>query len=151
MLKFRPNKILLVIRFNYRSKQQNSSIQGVPNEIRRAFMGLEKGSPNVPKNFHEFTKKKDPILSPLYFSLIKEPIIIDLPGGKSRSKRTATGAMILYKYMGLFQDIGTDVEALENYLNEKIFNKNKEKPYSYVPFCSGFNLIIGKDWDDIKD
>lgn len=156
MLEFRPNLILVIISFKYESdkkiKESGTQVsnKGVPNEIRRAFLGLARGSPNIPKKMQEMVGSKDQVIFPIHFSLIKKPIN---PG--TRFRNTGVGAMILYEYFGLFQDLDEFLKKFDNFLKNNVFSKEVDEKgkgkYSYSLSCSDHKIIIGKDWYDINE
>ncbi len=156
MLEFRPNLILVIIDFKYESNKKieesgtQVSNKGVPNEIRRAFLGEKRGSPNIPKKMQEMAGTTESIIFPIHFSLIKKPIKVG-----TRFRNTGVGAMILYEYFGLFQDLNDFLKDFDDFLKNKIFSKELDEKgkgkYSYSLSCSDYKIIVGKDWQEIRE
>jgi len=156
MLEFRPNLIFVIISFKYESdkkiKESGTQIsnKGVPNEIRRAFLGEDRGSPNIPKKMQEMVESKEQVIFPIHFSLIKKPIKIG-----TRFRNTGVGAMILYEYFGLYQDLDKFLTTFDGFLKNDVFSKEVDErgkgKYSYSLSCSDHKIVIGKDWYDIKE
>ena len=153
MYEFRPNLIIVIINFKYGSKTEveesgsQRSHKGTPNEIRRAFLGLDKGSPNVPKKLREETNPEEDIIYPIHFSLIKKPIKINLSGGKFRLRNTAVGTMILYEYLGLSQKINKFLETFDKFLKDLF----KPGTTNYSESVGDYQIVVGKDWSDIRE
>jgi len=153
MYEFRPNLIFLIINFKYESKTEvgksgsQQAHKGVPNEIRRAFLGEKRGSPNVPKQLRELKNVKDDIIFPIHFSLIKKPIKIELSDRKYKLRNTAVGAIIMYEYFGLFQDLNDFLNILENYL-KNLFTPGTT---NYSESVGSYQIVVGKDWNDVKE
>jgi len=156
MLEFRPNLILVVIDFKYESDKKigesgtQLSNKGVPNEIRRAFLGLKRSSPNIPKKMQDKVGSEELIIFPIHFSLVKKPIRVG-----TRFRNTGVGAMILYEYFGLFQDLNEFLKIFDDFLKNEVFSKEVDEKgkgkYSYSLSCSDYKIIIGKNWQDIKE
>lgn len=144
VLEFRPKHILIIVEFDYHSKKS----KGIPNDIRRSFMGLDWAKPNIPNKIKEAIKSEDDIIYPVHFALIKKPIKMDLPETKKgySIRNTAVGAMVLYEYLGLFQELGKLVDCFDNFINDLISNE-KNKHFSA---CKNYTIIIGRDWKDVK-
>lgn len=134
--------ISVVIEFEYFAK----SSRDIPNDVRRAFLGLEKGSPKIPQKVREECKYDREILYPIHFSLIKKPIKVDLPGKRSyKVRNTAVGAIILYEYLGLPKDYKSCCIKFNEYLNGLM---GKEVPKYFSSFTD-IKLIIGFDLKDV--
>lgn len=144
MLEFRPKHIIVVVEFDYNSKKT----KGVPNDIRRSFMGLDWAKPNIPNKLKDLLKTDDDIIYPIHFALIKKPIKMDLPETKKgySVRNAAVGAMVLYEYLGLFQELGRFVDIFDKFIKDLITNE-KNKHFSA---CKDYKIIIGKDWKDVK-
>jgi len=154
MLEFRPNLVYVVINFNYQSKTQvgksgsQRGHKGVPNEIRRAFLGLQKGSPNVPKDLRkELNSGEEDIFYPIHFSLIKKPIKITISADKSRLRNTAVGAVIHYEHFGLIQELDANLKVLDKYL-KKLFTPGEK---NYSSSIGEYQIVIGKIWKNKKE
>ena len=155
MLEFGPNLITISIDFRYetdkkvRESDSQVSNKGVPNEIRRAFLGLKRGAPNIPKKIQERMDSKDPVLFPVQFSIIKKPIMIS-----GRLRNAGVGAMILYEYLGSYKDLEKLLDILDKFLGEEVFsdefNEKGKGKYSYSLSVSDYRIIVGKDWEEIK-
>lgn len=134
--------ILVVIEFEYHS----TSSKDIPNDVRRAFMGLEKGSPKIPEKMKEECKYDREILYPIHFSLIKKPIKIDIPGQrKYRIRNTAVGAIILYEYLGLPKDFKSCCIKFDEFLKGLM----KKKVPKYFDSFTDIKIIIGFDLKDV--
>ncbi len=131
--------IVIIVDFQYDTKKERT----VSNEIRRAFLGLEKSSPNIPKGIQKILNSNQQIIDPIHFALIKDPVKIKQPDGSLKVKNSAVGAVIIYKYIGLSQDFDTFIKHFHNYLEN--FFKNKQQ--YYLKNCSSYKLIIGKNWE----
>lgn len=141
--------VLVIIEFQYDSKKSKF----VVNDLRQAFLGISppkfpkgRGNPNIPKKIKEKCEYDSEIIKPIHYSLIKKPVKAEIPGGRSYIIRnTAVGAMILYKYLGLFKDLKKFLKIFDEYI--KILIKNK-KPvhFSHV---TNYDLIIGSKWEKI--
>ena len=119
----------------------------IPNDVRRAFMGLEKGSPNIPLRIKKLSNYEREIVYPIHFSLIKKPIKVDLPGTRNyRYKNTAVGATILYEYLGLPEDFKNCAMSLNNLLKDL----KKKKTPKYFNSITKINIIIGYDLNDVS-
>lgn len=153
MLEFRPNLVFVVINFNYHSKAQVGETgqrghKGIPNEIRRAFLGLKRGSPNIPKELRaELSSGDKDTFYPVNFSLIKKPIKIQLTNGKHKLRNTAVGAVIHYEHFGLIQDLVANLKVLNNYL-KKLFTAGTK---NYSSSVGEYQIVIGKIWKEIKE
>ena len=133
--------ITVVIEFEYFAK----SSRDIPNDVRRAFLGLEKGSPKIPQNVKEECNYDREILYPIHFSLIKKPVTVDLPGKRSyKVRNTAVGAIILYEYLGLPKDYKGCCIKFNEYLNGLMV----EKVPKYFSSFTDIKLIIGFDLKD---
>ncbi len=143
--------VLVVIEFQYDSKKNRF----VANDVRQAFLGISppkypegRGSPNIPKKIREKCSYNREIINPIHYSLIKKPVKAEIPGRRIYTIRNiAVGAMILYKYLGLFEDLKNFLNIFESYVRTLIKNK---KPI-YFSHVTNFELIIGNKWDDILD
>ena len=102
-LDYKTKYITVVIEFDYNS----STSRNIPNDLRESFMGLSqskerpkaRGTPDFPQRIKERCKYEREIIYPLHFSLIKKPVTMHLPGtGTYKTRNTAVGAIILYKY-----------------------------------------------------
>ena len=140
-MKYKTKYILAIIEFDYNSKESRY----VPNSIRLSFLGLEKGSPNIPKKVKELAKYEKDIITPIHFSLIKKPVKIDLPGKREyKFKNPAVGAMILYEYLGRIEDLKMIVNTFDE-LIRLLINKGTPK---YFSFITNYDFITGNVWDD---
>jgi len=143
--------VLVVIEFQYDSKKSRF----VVNDIRQAFLGISppkfpkgRGNPNIPKKIKEKCDYDREIINPIHYSLIKKPVKVEIPGRRSYIIRnTAVGAMILYEYLGLFEDLEKFLKIFDEYIRTLIKNK---KP-AYFSHVTNFDLIIGNKWDDISE
>lgn len=134
--------ISVVIEFEYYSADSRS----VPNDVRRAFMGLEKGTPKIPQKVREECKYDREILFPIHFSLIKKPIKIDLPGERRyKIRNTAVGAIILYEYLGLPKDYKSCCIKFNEFLKGSM---GKKEPKYFSSFTD-IKLILGFDLKDV--
>jgi len=131
--------IIIIIEFQYDTQKERT----VSNEIRRAFLGLKRSSPNIPKNIQEIVNSTHPLLNPVHFALLKKPEKIKITETKYKLKNPAVGAVIIYEYIGLSQDFETFIKFLNNYLKDLF----KEKQQYYLKNCSSYKLIIGKNWE----
>jgi len=142
--------VLVIIEFQYDSKSRF-----VVNGLREAFLGISppkypegRGNPNIPKKIKERCGYDREIINPIHYSLIKNPVKVEIPGIRSYTIRnTAVGAMILYDYLGLFEDLKKFLKVFDEYIRTLIKNK-KPKYFSHV---TKFELIIGNKWDDISE
>ncbi|TKJ22454.1 MAG: hypothetical protein CEE43_06065 [Promethearchaeota archaeon Loki_b32] len=147
-MKYKTRYILVIIEFQYDSQKSKN----VPNSIRQAFLGIcppkypsGRGSPNIPKKMKEMSNYNTEIITPLHYSLIKNPLKIDIPGiSKPKLRNSAVGAMILYEYLGKLEHLKEFVITFDNYIRNIITNK---KP-SYFSHVTNHDFIIGKVWDD---
>jgi len=140
-MKYKTKYILTIIEFDYNQKE----FRYVPNSIRLSFLGLEKGSPNIPKKIKELAKYEKDIITPIHFSLIKKPVKIDLPGKREYKLRNpAVGAMILYEYLGRIEDLKMVVNIFDEFIRILI-NKGIPKYFSSI---TNHDFIIGNLWDD---
>ena len=111
-MRYNSKYILAIIEFSY-----SSNFRFVPNSIRHAFLGLERGSPNIPKKIKELSKSDKDIILPIHFSLIKKPEKIELPGKRNyKIRNLAVGAMILYEYLGEINDLKHILNLLDQYV-----------------------------------
>ena len=131
--------IIIIVEFQYDTQKERT----VSNEIRRAFLGLEKSSPNIPKKIQELVNSKHQLINPIHFALLKKPEKIKISENKYGFRNPAVGAVIIYEYLGLSQDYDMFIKHFHNYL-ENLF-KNKEQ--YYLKNCSSYKLIIGKNWE----
>ncbi len=140
-MRYNKKYILTIIEFDYDSPEKRY----VPNSIRLSFLGLKKGSPNIPKKIKELSNYDDEIITPIHFSLIKNPVRIDLPGERRYKLRNiAVGAMILYEYLGNIEDLRKILNLLDQYVRNLIKN-GKPKFFSCV---SNIDFIVGGVWDN---
>jgi len=142
-MRYNSKYILTIIEFIYDSK-----FRFVPNSIRLAFLGLERGSPNIPKIIKELSNSDKDIIRPIHFSLIKKPEKIELPGNRNyKIKNLAVGAMILYEYLGEHKDLRDILNLLDQYI--RTLRKNK-KP-KYFSCVTNHDFIVGNLWDDLSE
>jgi len=136
----------VVIEFKYDSR----SSKNIPNEVREAFLGIY--PPKHPKgrrspilrDLNNLCNPNEEVLYPIYFSLIKKPVKIDLPGDREyKLKNTAVGTIILYEYIGLLDDYKDCCLKIAEFLEIK-----SEKPKWYSEITS-IKLIIGYDLKDV--
>jgi len=138
--------ISVVIDFKYDSK----SSKNIPNEIREAFMGIYppkhpkgRGSP-ILRDINKLCNPNEEVIFPIHFSLIKKPVVINLPGVREyKLKNTAVGAIILYEYIGILDDYKSCCLKIYDFLKKK-----KDKPKWYLEITS-IKLIIGYDLEDV--
>lgn len=143
--------VLVIIEFHYDSQKSRF----VVNDIRQAFLGISppkypkgRGSPNIPKKIKELCKYEREIIDPIHYSLIKKPVKVDIPGKKTYTIRNTTvGAMILYKYLGMSEDLTKFLNLFDEYVRNLIKNK---KPI-YFSYVTNFELIVGNKWEDILE
>jgi len=126
--------IIIIVEFHYDTQKEKT----ISNDIRRAFLGLERSSPNIPKKIQEIVGSTHQPINPIHFALLKKPIKIG-----TRFRNPAVGAVIIYEYIGLSQDFDSFIKLFHTYLKD--FFRNK-KQY-YLKNCSSFKLIIGKNWE----
>lgn len=142
-MRYNLKYILAIIEFFYDSK-----FRFVPNSIRLAFLGLERGSPNIPKKIKALSKSDNDIIHPIHFSLIKRPVKIELPGNRSyKIRNTAVGAMILYEYLGELKDLKDILNLLDQYIR----TLRKTKIPKYFSCVTNHNFIVGNLWDDLSE
>lgn len=143
MLNLRPKYVLLMVEFQYHSQRTKN----VPNSIRQSLLGIKKGSPKFPQEIQKLTGYSRQVLSPVHFALIKKPVTIELTEINVRKTRNAAvGAMVLYEYLGLFQDMDEILKKLDGLISEKI---QSGKP-AYFGACTEYKIIIGEDLDNIR-
>ncbi len=143
ILEFRPKFILIIIEFQYHSQKNKD----VPNAIRQTFLGIKKGSPKVPQVIKEKAGYNRQVILPIHFALIKKPVTIELTEINVRKTRnTAVGAMILYEFLGRFQDFNKILKLIDGLIKEKIEAKNP----SYFGVCTDYQIIIGEDLKNVK-
>jgi len=134
--------ISVVMQFEYHS----TSSKDVPNDVRRAFMGLDKGSPKIPQKIRDKCNYDREILYPIHFSLIKKPVKIDLPGKRNyKVRNTAVGSIILYEYLGLPEDYKSCCIKFNEFLKEQL----KKKTPKYFNSITDIKFIIGFDLKDV--
>lgn len=141
MLELGPDFILIIIEFDYQSHRDKN----VPNEFREAFLGIGRGNPNFPKKIQELIEYKREVLYPIHFSLIKKPKNIKLAENKFIKRNTATGAMMLYKYLGLTQDTGKLLKVLNDFIKKLIESKHPKHFATVIDY----KIVIGKDLEDV--
>lgn len=149
MSEFRPNKILVIIEYDYDSKKSSF----VPSSIRQAFLGISppkypkgRGSPNIPEKIRHLCGSDRDIIHPIHYSLIKNPLKVEIKGKKSYIiKNTAVGAMILYEYLGLYEEMKKFLIIFNDYLKLLL---DKGKPI-YFSFCKNYTIIVGNDFKDL--
>jgi hypothetical protein len=138
-LRYNSKYILIIIEFSY-----DSLFRFVPNSIRLAFLGLERGSPNIPKIIKELSNYDKEIIRPIHFSLIKRPEKIELSGNRNyKIKNLAVGAMILYEYLGEVKDLKDILNLLDQYIRTL---RNNKKP-KYFSCVTNHDFIVGNLWD----
>ena len=143
-LDYNTKYLLVVIEFEYDSKENKRKF--LPNNIREAFLGLEKGNPKVPKIMKEVCKYEREILFPIHFSLIKKPVKAEISSKKNYTIRnTAVGAMILYEFLGLFEDFKRCCIEFDKFLKEKLDRKNPD----YFRFITDIKILLGYDLKDV--
>ena len=141
-MRYNSKYILIIIEFSYDLK-----FRFVPNSIRHAFLGLERGNPNIPKKVKVLSKSEKDIIQPIHFSLIKRPEKIELPGNRSyKIRNPAVGAMILYEYLG--ED--NDLKHILNLLDQYIRTLRKAKKPKYFSCVTNHDFIVGNLWDDLS-
>jgi len=126
--------IIVIVEFQYDTQTERT----VSNDIRRAFLGLDRSSPNIPKEIQEIVGSTHQPINPMHFALIKKPIKLG-----TRFRNPAVGAVIIYEYTGLSQDFDIFIKNFKNYLVKLFTNKQQY----YLKNCSSYKLIIGKNWD----
>jgi len=144
--------ILAVIEFDYHSMTGRN----IPNDLREAFMGLSqskerpkaRGTPDFPRKIKERCEYEREIIYPVHWSLIKKPVLFDLPGERKYKKRnTAVGAIILYKYLGLLRDYKRCCSEITEFIEEL---KKNGKP-AHFAIIKDIKIIIGYDWKDVPE
>ena len=142
-MRYNSKYILAIIEFIY-----DSQFRFVPNSIRLAFLGLERGSPNIPKIIKELSNNGKDIIRPIHFSLIKKPEKIELPGNRNyKIKNLAVGAMILYEYLGELKDLKDIINLLDQYIR----TLRKSKKPKYFSCVTNHDFIVGNLWDDLSE
>lgn len=140
--------ISVVIEFDYHSTDRRN----IPSDLRQAFLGIgppkypkNRGNPNFPIKIKERCGYEREIIFPIHWALIKKPIKIDLGDGNYRSRNTAVGAIIVYKYLGLSKDFKKCCIEIEKLIREK---KDKKKPAYFAPITDDIKIIVGYDLKD---
>ena len=151
--------ILVVIEFDYHSSESRN----IPSDLRQAFLGISppkypknRGNPNFPEKIKERCEYKREIIFPLHWSLIKKPIRFYLGDDEKndeknktkqtyRSRNTAVGAIIHYKYLGLSKDFKKCCIEIEKLIREK---KDAGKPAYFAPITDDIKIIVGYDLND---
>ena len=142
-MRYNSKYVLAIIEFSY-----NSQFRFVPSEIRRAFLGIERGHPNIPKKIQELSNYKKEIIRPIHFSLIKKPEKIEIPGSRNyKIKNLAVGAMILYEYLGELKDLREIINLLDQYIR---IHRKTEKPI-FFSCVTNHDFIVGNLWDDLSE
>ena len=142
-MRYNSKYILVIIEFIY-----DSQFRFVPNSIRLAFLGLERGSPNIPKIIKDLSNNDKDIIRPIHFSLIKRPEKIELPGNRNyKIKNPAVGAMILYEYLGEVKDLREILNLLDQYIRAL----RKAKKPKYFSCVTNHDFIVGNLWDDLSE
>jgi len=151
MLESRPEFITLIISFDLKSP----NAKNLTGKVRRDFMGKKiNGRFNIPKIMQELMGSDNEIIYPKHLAFIKDPKKILMPElGKDKYGRTifrirnpARGAMIHYRYLGSYKDLG----ILLNVFNELLKEKKREKKPTYLSAFSDIEIIIGKDLENVK-
>ena len=150
--------ILVVIEFDYHSSESKN----IPSDLRQAFLGIgppkypkNRGNPIFPTKIKERCGYEREIIFPIHWSLIKKPIRFYLgdeekrktEGKKEtfRSRNTAVGAIILYKYLGLLKDFKKCCIEIEKLIREK---KDAGVPSYFAPITDNIKIIVGYDLND---
>lgn len=138
---FGTKYITAIVEFDYDSKETQSKYTS--NNVRESFLGLEKGSPKIPKILMEKCDYDRDIIFPVHFSLIKKPIKAQIPGKDKpyTIRNTAVGAMILYEYLGLPEHFKKCYKEFSDLLKKMI----KEKKPKYYKYITNKKLLIGFD------
>ncbi len=123
------------------------------NNIRRSLLGLDRGTPNIPKKIKELVKKKINIGSeaelifPINFSIIKKPVTVKV-GDYKRTSNKGVGAMVLYQYLGKIDEIEHVLEIMMEFFKNMIENPPSER--NWLAFLKNFKIIVGKDIKEIS-
>lgn len=139
MISLETDYIILIIKF----RTDTQTLKNVSNDIRRAFLGLDRGSPKIPKKIQEIVNSNHELIKPIHFALMKDPIKTEVAKGKYKIQNPAVGAIIIYEYIGLSQEFDTSINQFRKYLLSLL----EEKKYKYLEYCSDVKLIIGKELD----
>ena len=131
--------IIVIVEFHYDTQKERS----VSNEIRRAFLGLERSSPNIPKKIQEIVGSTHQPIKPIHFALLKKPEKIKITEKQYKLRNSAVGAVIIYEYTGLSQDFEMFIKNFNEFLENFFTNKRQY----YLKNCSSYKLIIGKNWE----
>lgn len=116
---YSPDKIVVVLRFSYAIRGKT---KGKPNDIRRALLGLKKGSPNIPRKVNNDMDKE--VVLPHLFSLIKDPRTYKKADGSKGTFNPAVGAIAVYHYIGPENLLEKTCETFRD-----IFEKTKTKTF----------------------
>ena len=149
--------ISVIIEFDYHSSESKN----IPSDLRQAFLGIgppkhptNRANPNFPIKIKERCGYEREIIFPLHWALIKKPIRFYLEEKKKdekketrpfRTRNTAVGAIILYKYLGLLRDFKKCCTEIETLIREK---KDAGKPKYFAPITDDIKIIVGYDLND---
>lgn len=132
--------VMVILNFyeEYERKSRHS-----PNDVRRFLMDVEhdkkKLSHYLSKEVLKFFKKEydaDSVFIPLFFALIKEPMVVQDENGKEYSSNRARGVV------GVYKTPSTDITRIVKAINEVLRRLLNGYPLDGI---SSFKIIIGKE------